>query len=258
MWTSIGKAILRFRYPLIILLLAITAFLGWQASQVKLSYEFTRAIPTDNPKYLIYQAFRQKFGDDGNLLVIGIRTRKLFDEKIFNDYLKLQRDLKKTHGVVDVVSVPSSISLVRDEETERLRALPIFPDTLLTKAQIDSSAAVFLNLPFYRGLLYNPETGAWLMGVSVDPKIMNSPERTGVVEEITRRAESFGLKNGVETHLSGLPLIRTVVSDRIKAEMGYFLLGSVLLSLVILLLFFRSWSATALSMGVVIIGVVWS
>jgi predicted RND superfamily exporter protein len=48
------------------------------------------------------------------------------------------------------------------------------------------------------------------------------------------------------------------MANRIQREMRWFLIGSVLLSAVILLLFFRSLSATALSLAVVIIGVVWS
>src|SRR5690242_1849528 len=75
MWNSLARVILRYGYLWLAILLAVTVFLGWQASKVKLSYEFSRAIPTDNPKYEEYQEFRKKFGDDGNLLVVGIGTK---------------------------------------------------------------------------------------------------------------------------------------------------------------------------------------
>src|SRR6478672_13948186 len=91
MWRAVAEFILRFRALLICLLTAVTIFLGWQASQVKLSYEFSKAIPTDNPKYLVYQEFRKKYGDDGNLLVIGVQIPSLFQQNIFNDYLSLAR-----------------------------------------------------------------------------------------------------------------------------------------------------------------------
>jgi predicted RND superfamily exporter protein len=48
------------------------------------------------------------------------------------------------------------------------------------------------------------------------------------------------------------------LADRIQKEMRWFLVGSVLLSAIILLLFFRSLGATLLSLAVVIIGVIWS
>src|SRR4029079_11041437 len=258
MWQSLGQFILRYRLFLLLLLISLTAFMAYHASKVELSYEFARAIPTDHPKYKEYQEFRRKFGEDGNLLVIGIQTDKLFEEKTFNNYSSLQRALKRSSGVEDIISVPSAVGLVKDSTTERLKALPIFRDTILSQKEIDSSKNIFLSLPFYKTLLYNPETGAWLMGVRINKNIMNSKKRIGVVESITSQANDFGRSNDLQIHLSGLPLIRTEMATRIAYEMKWFLLASVILSAFILLLFFRSVGTMLLSLAVVIIGVVWS
>jgi predicted RND superfamily exporter protein len=69
---------------------------------------------------------------------------------------------------------------------------------------------------------------------------------------------AFEKKNELKMHLSGLPLIRTAVATKIQNEMKWFTIGSILLSALILFLFFRSLSATLLSLAVVIIGVLWS
>jgi predicted RND superfamily exporter protein len=257
MWNSLARIILRYGYLWLIILLGGTTFLGWQASKVKLSYEFSRAIPTDNPKYEEYEEFRKKFGDDGNLLVIGIQTKDLFNQNIFNDYVSLEDGIKKVNGVTSIISIPSSVNLVRNE-SENFNAVRIFRDTALSQQEIDSSKNVFFSLPFYRNLLYNSSTSAWLMGVSIQSSILNSPARTKVVNDIVALTDKFSAKHNIDVHLSGLPLIRTQMANRIQREMRWFLIGSVLLSAVILLLFFRSLSATALSLAVVIIGVVWS
>jgi predicted RND superfamily exporter protein len=230
----------------------------WHASKLELSYEFSRAIPANHPANKTYQAFKQKYGQDGNLLVIGIQTSELFREKIFNGYAGLSRNLKKVHGVTDVISVPSAINLVKDPGTEKLNATAIFAENRLSQAEIDSSSDIFLSLPFYQQLLYNPETKAWLMGVSIDKNVMNSQKRNAVVADIRNLAETFGKNNKQEVYLSGLPLIRTEMSTRIAGEMKWFLIASVVLSALILLLFFRSFSSTILSLAVVIIGVLWS
>jgi predicted RND superfamily exporter protein len=258
MWNLLGKTILRYGYVLLFALLGITAFLGWRASKVKLSYEFAKAIPTDNPKYVAYQEFRKKFGDDGNLLVVGIQTDSFFQQQFFNDYKALHHHLKTLKGVNDIVSVPMAINLVRNEETEKLQARAVFPDTVLTQEQIDSSKNVFLSLPFYKGLLYNPDTHAWLMGLRMNTTLINSAERTDIVNNIVKDVNAFATAHKTEVHLSGLPYIRTVTSYRIENEMRFFLIGSVLLSALILLLFFRSASAMLLSLAVVIVGVIWS
>lgn len=258
MWRKTGQFILAYRLPLLILLLAATAFMAYHASKLELSYEFSRAIPANHPANKTYQAFKQKYGQDGNLLVIGIQTNELFKEKLFNDYAALQQNLKKVTGVTDIISIPSAINLVKDSATEKLNATSIFAEKKLSQAEIDSSAGIFLSLPFYQQLLYNPQTKAWLMGVSIDKKVMNSQKRNAVVENIRNLAETFGKNNSQEVYLSGLPLIRTEMSTRIADEMKLFLLASVVLSALILLLFFRSVSSMLLSLGVVIIGVLWS
>ena len=71
MWLRLGQFILKYRIPLLILLIGSTFFMGIHASRVQLSYDFARAIPIDNPKYKAYQEFRNKFGEDGNLMVIS-------------------------------------------------------------------------------------------------------------------------------------------------------------------------------------------
>jgi len=258
MWRKTGQFILANRIPLLVVLILSTVVMGYFASKVQLSYEFSRAIPAHHPANKTYQAFKKKYGQDGSLLVIGIATKDFFNEKLFNSYAALVHDLKKVNGVTDIISVPSAINLVKQPETEKLVATTIFSEKNLSQAEIDSSKNVFLSLPFYRHLLYNPETNAWMMGLSIEKSVINSQKRNRVVEDIRNLAETFGQNNQQEVHLSGLPLIRTELSTRIADEMRWFLLASVVLSALILLLFFRSVSSMLLSLAVVIMGVIWS
>jgi predicted RND superfamily exporter protein len=258
MWQRLAKFVLQYRLPLLIILFATTAIMGYFASKVTLSYEFAKAIPSDNPKYLDYVAFRQKFGDDGNLLVVAVQTDKIFELKTFEAYRHLEAELKKVNNVENVLSVPSSITLHKDEATEKLVAVKIFPDTIATQAELDSAKAVFFNLPFYRTLLYNPETKAYLLGVRINKDSLSSPKRTRIVGDISKAVTAFETETKITTYISGLPLIRTLVSDMIKKEMRLFLIGSLVLSALILLVFFRSFSTMLLSLLVVLSGVIWS
>jgi len=258
MWKSLGQFILKYRVPLLLIVLALTGFMGYHASKTELSYEFARAIPIDNPRYKDYQEFKRKFGEDGNLLVIGLQTPDLFKEKVFNDYIVLQRNLKNTQFVEDIISIPSAVNLVKIPETEKLKAQPIFPDATLSQQQIDSCKNLFFTLPFYNGLLYNPQSNSWLMGIRINKEVMSSRKRIGVVENVVKHANDFGKRNNLEVYLSGLPLARTIMTTRIANEMRWFLLTSVILSAVILYAFFRSFSSMLLSLGVVVIGVLWS
>jgi predicted RND superfamily exporter protein len=258
MWQRLGSFVIKNRLVLLIVLFAATGVMGFYASKVKLGYEFAKAIPVDNPKYKEYKSFQQKFGDDGNVLVVGIKSDKFFTLPVFDASIKLHWQLRKVQYVEDVLSIPGAIALQKDSLTEKLIPVKIFPDSLHNQAALDSASAVFENLSFYKYKLYNPEAKAYLMAVRINKAALNSVRRTKIIADITDAAKEFETSTKIETHVSGLPLIRTVVADRLQEEMRFFLIGSLVLSTLILLLFFRSVSTTLLSLLVVLFGVVWS
>ncbi len=258
MWQQLAKFVLKNRLILLCLLLLTTVWMGFYASKVKLSYEFSRAIPTDNPKYQEYMSFKKLFGDDGNMLVIGVQTKDFFNQQKFTAYQELGKEIKKVHCVEDVLSVPVAVMLEKDSVEEKLVSQKIFADQYSNQTELDSAASVFMNLPFYKTLLYNPDSAAYVMAVKINKDSLNSPARVKIVDGIMKATSTYERNAGIEVHLSGLPLIRTVIAERIQKEMKLFLWGSLLLSVLILFIFFRSISTTLISMSVVVIGVIWT
>jgi len=258
MWQALGKAVLKFRIPLIIALVLLTVFMGYHASKVQMSYDFSRAIPTDHPKYKAYLEFKKTFGEDGNLLTIGFTSANFFEVNQFNALTGFQERLKKINGVEDIISVNGAVTLKKNDSTNKLDAIRIFPTNIKSQQALDSLKDIFYSLPFYRGLLYNPDTKAYLLGLRINSVILGSKARETTIGEIEKEAAAFAENSQLDLHLSGLPLIRTNVALRIAEEMQWFLLGSLLLSALILFIFFRSLSTTLLSLAVVLIGVVYS
>jgi len=255
MWHRIAAFIIKFRILLLILLLGATAVMGYFASKVELSYEFTNAVPTDNQKYIDYQAFRKQFGEDGNLMVLGVQTDKFFTNPFFNDYVALVKNIESVPSVENVLSVPTAINLVKDTAEMRLIPVRISGNP---PVNVDSVQKAFFNLPFYRGSLYNPQTHAYLMAISINKQVLNSKNRSVVIGNILRVANDFGSTHSITMHYSGLPLIRTEMANKVQSEMRMFLILSFVLTAIILALFFRSFMAVIASMLVVGIGVIWS
>ncbi|MBS4065908.1 MAG: MMPL family transporter [Chitinophagaceae bacterium] len=258
MWYQLGKWVLKNRLWMLLLVAISTGVMTWFASKVQLSYEFSKAIPVNHPKYIEYVEFKQQFGEDGNLMVIGFEKQNLFDASFFNAFTALQRSIKQVAGVEDVLSISSALQLVKDSVSEKLKASPVFEDRALTQQELDSAAVKINQLPFYKYLLYNPDTKVYTIGIRINKEVLNSKKRNAVVEGVTKLVKEFEASQQTQMHMSGLPLVRTVMSTRIANEMQFFLIGSVILSAIILLVFFRSFSAMWLSMAVVVMGVIWS
>ncbi|HRI20266.1 MAG TPA: MMPL family transporter [Panacibacter sp.] len=258
MWYRLAQFILKYKLVLLVLLLGSSVWMAFEASRVQMSYDFGKAIPADNAKYKEYLSFKEKFGDDGNTMVLGINTDSLYTTPVFNAMSNLQKQLKQVPGVESILSIPDASTLVKEDSAEQLAPQRIFNYPYSSQALLDSDKHVFENLPFYNGNLYNSGSNAYLMAVRLNKDTANSKSRTRLMNDIVRKVTSFETATSTAVHLSGLPYIRTNVANRIQKEMYWFLIGSLILSAVTLLLFFRSFSAMIMSLLVVVIGVIWS
>ncbi len=258
MWQKLGQFIVRFKITSLIVLGLVTLIMGYFAIQVKLSYEFTKAIPEDNPKFIIYKNFVKKFGVDGTTVVVGFQTDSLYTRPVFNAVYDLHQSLKKIPGVTEVLSLPYAYTIAKDSLQAKFIPHKIFNAPYSNDSILLKDHASLAQLPFYKNLLYNPSSHAYIMAVSFNPDSINSGARSHIISMLQERLNFFTQQTKLTVHISGLPYIRTVLADRIKKEMLWFLIGSLLLSAITLLLFFRSISATLLSLSVVLMGVIWS
>ncbi len=257
-WQRLASFILKNRKSLLIFMLLATIVMAYFASKVTLSYDFARAIPTDNPKYQEYQQFKKIFGEDGNVLMIGTEDKQFFEKEHFNRYVELLQRIKKVPCVKEVLCIPGAILLQKDSVFQKLYPQKIFAHHYDSQSSLDSASKKFHQLQFYKGRLYNPNSHAYLMAVTINKDSLNSPARVAIVTGIISETEKYTKVSRQEVHLSGLPLIRTMVAERIQKEMKLFLLISLILSVLMMLFFFRSIANTLLSIGVVLISVIWT
>ncbi|MFM2047940.1 MAG: hypothetical protein RI955_486, partial [Bacteroidota bacterium] len=257
-WNKIAEFILKQRLLLLILLGASTIVMGFFASKVKISNEFNRSIPTDNPKYIEYLNFKNKFGEDGNVMVVGFKTDKIFQKDFFNAFQLLSDSIKKIDAVKNVLVFSKAINVIKDTATNKFFTQNIFPNQASSQHELDSCFTVFKSLPFYKGLLYNDTNNAVLMAITIDKNVMNTPKREALVNQIQTKINAFALAKNIETHLSGLPLLRTLIAKKISKESTLFTIVSLALTALILLVFFRSFAAMFYSLITVFIGVIFS
>ncbi len=258
MWYRLGQKILQYRRTSLIILTAITIFMGYFAAQVKLSYEFTKAIPEDNPTFSIYKKFVHQFGVDGTTMVVGFQTKNLYTTQNFNALADLQKNIKTIPGVTDVLGVPSAYAIVKDTVNFKFKGDIIFHPPYTNDSALLADKVIFESLPFYKHLLYNPDSSSYIMAISFIPDSINSGARSRIINSLETKLSSFKKATQLDLHVSGLPYIRTIMADRIKKEMFWFLIGSLVLSAITLLLFFRSIPAMLMSLAVVAMGVIWS
>lgn len=258
MWNNFSKIILSNRILILVLFFVLTLFMAWKASFVKLSYTGSKILPQTDSAFIRYNDFKSKFGEDGNMMVLGISTPKLMSKELFNDWSLLASELQKLEGIKQVLSVGNLYDLQKDTLNQRFVLKQISGGAILRDSEMDSIKNRIYELPFYEGLIYNKESHATLMAINFDHKILNTPKRGPIIKTILEKADALNKKHGVEVHYSGLPFIRTAVSQLVSREFVLFLGLSILVSAIILFIFFRKLYPVLFPIILVIVGVIWS
>lgn len=257
MWTYLVRLILRYRLANLIIIGALTVFMAYQATNVKLSYEMAKMLPASDSTSIMYEQFRAQFGEDGSVFFVGLQDENLFELDKFNDWFDLTYSIKEIDGVQEVVSLGKLYQLTRNDSLKKFDFKPIIEQRVKTQQELDSIKTLIYSLPFYDGLLYNKATNVSMMMITLDKDKLNTKGRVQLIYDIRNSIEKFGEKYNVKLHYSGLPYIRTVTSKKVEDELQLFIYASLLIASIILLIFFRSFKAVFFTIIIVIINVVW-
>ena len=232
--------------------------MGFEASKVRLTYNAGKILPVTDSAYIRYTQFRKMFGEDATAMVIGVKTPNLFQKDFFNDWYKLGNSLKKIKGITAVVSVANIYKLQKDTVAHTFVVKPLMTAPLPTQKSVDSIKQDIYSQPFYSQLILSGDRQASLMAVSFDPKVVNTPARSKILDTILQQAKQFGAAHNITMHYSGQPYIRTIISDLVSHEFSLFLGLSLGITALILLIFFRSFYPVIFPVIVVVLGVLCS
>ncbi len=258
MWTKIAGIILRNRIAFITGVLLGTVFMGFQARHIQMSYESADLLPKTDTAYLDYAKFRETFGQEGNIMVFAIQDSNFYDLAKINDWIAMGNNIKALKGVTALMSITHTFNLHKNTELKKFEIQPIFPHHISSKAELDSLSFIAENLPFYDGLLLNKQKHTYNMMITVSAEVMNSPARVKLVQDVLKITEQFTGKHHLKMHYSGMPYIRVINAENIKGEMYMFIALSLLITAIILYLFFRSFRIVGFCVGIIGLSVIWA
>jgi len=260
MWQGIANFILRNRFLLIGAITLVTVFFGYSAlTNLKLDNKYGIVLPKDSPTTTNYNKFKELFGEDGNVLVLAIKTDSLYTESRFKKWKQLGDSILKFEGVESVTSEATLISLKNDKEKKEFVFERVFEedDTLFKKKSIQVIKDEVRNNPFYKGLLYSDSGNVSIMMIGISESTLADQKKSKIVLQIEDLARGYESAFG-KIHFAGLPHLRVVIATRIQNEMFLFIVASMLVTGILLYLFFRSFRVVGICLTVVAIAVVWA
>ncbi|MCR6640670.1 MAG: efflux RND transporter permease subunit [Sporocytophaga sp.] len=258
MWSKLSSIIIKSRVWLLLITVLFTAFMGYQAKKIEITYDFIKVVPDEDPDLVYFKEFQKTFGEDGNILAIGLKNDKLYEYQTFAQYQQLAKDLAKVEGVTGVIALPELVNFKKDTLNKKFAISPVFTKSVNSQSELDSLLKTAEGVKVYENLLFNKKTGATLLAVTIDKDFLNSAKRTVVANNILNLTEKFSEGSSIKMHYAGLPYIRAIMVSKVKDELNLFLGLAVLVTCIFLFIFFRSFFAVFFTFLVILITVLWT
>ena len=202
-----------------------------------MQYRYGGILPEDDPAEVAHAKFLESFGAEGNVLLIGVEDDRLRTAEGLMQWHALAEEIRALRVTVDgqptviidsVFAITNAFQVVKHPTNKSFVLQPLALDVLdaggddteITDVRAGEIVDAVRGLPFYDGLLYNPENDATLMMVVFNHDMLNSAKRGRIVEDIIEASDRWSQRTGIQTRLSGLPFIRISLSNKVKGELG--------------------------------------
>ena len=256
-WDWIGKSILRYKFPLLGLVLLLTVGLGFKASQIQLSYELAKILPKTDERFQLYEGFKKKYGEDGAVMVIAVENDQIFSPEEFKAWRDLSSAVKKQPGIKNVLSLATLPELYLDSTEKKFKTRLLLDSTaVLNEENLNRFKTQLGNLPIYKNFLYTEDLKTHLLLITLDQKVINDKGRITLVKNIKALGEQYQAKMKHTVHMTGMPFIRTEYTSQVTKELSLFLGLAILVTSLILLFFFRSLQVVFFANIVVLVGII--
>ncbi len=260
-WEFVAGIVLRNRIAILVAIFLITVFLAFQWRNVGMTYNEANLLPKNHPANKDYTQFLNTFGEEGNLIVMGVKDDSFFTPKAYNAWNEMMSSLKKHKEIELIVSINDLKKLQKDTVNEKFELVPLI-DQKQTSSQAyltEIKRQLFNDLPFYEGLLFNKKSGSIRGALYINKKVVNSPIRKAfILNVLVPEVKKFEDATKIDLKVSGMPYIRTINTENMKGEIGLFIGAALFITSLIFFLFFRSFRATFISICILIFGVMWS
>jgi predicted RND superfamily exporter protein len=257
MWAKVTDGIIRYRLWLMGIIVLITIVMGYFASKVEMSYDLSRSVPANDPDMVFFNNFKKQFGEDGNVMAVGVKDSALYQLKNFEKFRELNDQIKTIPGINDVLSLPSLRIILKDTVNTKFKLNPLFPEKIASQHELDSLMVIARGQKFYMGQLVNVDNGATMILAPMNKEYVNSARRIDVTNKLVEYGTQFTKDTGIELHYAGLPFVRSVMASQVKKELIFFTYMSAIVTGLIMLLFFRSVRAVLFSLIMIGIMVIW-
>ena len=148
MLKKLAYFILKYRLSLLFTVIAITVVMAFFASKVEIAYNNPRLLPSTDTASIDYDFFKAKFGQDGTILVVGIKKDELNTLANYQAWAKAGDDIKNLAGIKNILSIARLKDLSLNDSLGKFEFKPLQGSAPTTQGELEDLLLKINSLKF--------------------------------------------------------------------------------------------------------------
>lgn len=239
---------------ILLLIFLLTGFFANHARHIHLDSSVESLLPKDDPEKSYYDEIRQQFGSD-EIGVIGVIADNIYTPSVLQKIQRLTDAIRQIPEVKNVISLTNAPDIITSVARESAR---LVPDLNASHAALEDLKRKLTEQPVYLKNLVSADGRAAAINIFFENIGDDEFFRRGIDERIQALVESEQKAGQEKLHYTGLPHFKVHSTRSMWADLTLFVPLTLLLTVVILFLSFRSLRGVLLPTLTVVVSLVWT
>lgn len=249
---KLAEFTIKYRYPVLILVLASVGWLGYEARNIKMNNDMSKWLDPSDPAIKLYMRTGDKFGSNYiNMVILKM------DDVFTTEHLQLVRKLTESYeaitGVDQVLSLTNILDVRPTDDGMEVKPLVAKGPITKDKKALSALKKYVLAKERFRGFMINRTGSATLLMV----RLRLHADKDKVSHLLSVKANGIIPKGrGIDVYMGGMPMAIYFANKLVNQDMGRLTPIVTLLILLVLFASFRSVKGTMLPLVTVLLATV--
>ncbi|MBN2174348.1 MAG: RND family transporter [Bacteroidales bacterium] len=245
------EAIIKFKWIIVVVVIALTVFLGYQIKNLQINSDVIDSLPDDDPDAVLFKRIGEEFGGN-NMGIVILETDNIYKTEVLRHISQITDTIKNIEGISSVTSLTNIIDIKGGDfgiEIGKLVDEYDFPETV---EQLQMLMERVNSKDLYSGSIVSKDGTATLVIFTLE----NYSTVKTIAEEVKQKVLALDLPENI--YFTGSPMLVTYISDLIRTDLIRLIPIAFLLIAFILFLSFRSIQGVVLPLLTTTIAIIWT
>jgi len=247
---KLAEGIVKLRWPIIIVVIALTAFLGFQIKDLKIDSDIISSLPDDDPAALLYKEIGKEFGGNDMGMII-IETNDIFKKEVIGYIKQITDTLRVIDGISTVTSLTNVIDIKGSEWGIEIGTLLDEYDLPDSKAELDTLKERVISKDMYKGTIVSEDGTSTLIMFT----LLDEADKQAVAENIKEKITELDIPE--KLYFGGLPFMMNDIASLIVSDIIKLIPITFFLITFVLFLAFKTIRGVVLPMLTATLSVIW-